>query len=68
MDALIQVNDLTKFYGTTLVLDPISSQDREDEVFGFFGHNGARKTPTIRMVWDSSHPIKALRSSMAMIF
>jgi ABC-2 type transport system ATP-binding protein len=50
MDAIIQVNDLTKFYGTTLAVDHISFQVKEGEVFGFLGLNGAGKTTSIRMM------------------
>jgi ABC-2 type transport system ATP-binding protein len=47
---IIQVNDLTKFYGTTLAVDHISFAVKEGEVFGFLGPNGAGKTTTIRMM------------------
>ena len=50
MDAIIQVNDLTKFYGTILAVDHISFQVKEGEVFGFLGLNGAGKTTSIRMM------------------
>jgi ABC-2 type transport system ATP-binding protein len=50
MDAIIQVNDLTKFYGTTLAVDHISFQVKEREFFGFLGLNGAGKTTSIRMM------------------
>ena len=56
MDAIIQVNDLTKFYGTTLVVDHISFSINEGEVFGFLGPNGAGKTTTIRMMVGLTHP------------
>ena len=56
MDAIIQVNDLTKFYGTTLVVDHISFSIKEGEVFGFLGPNGAGKTTTIRMMVGLTQP------------
>jgi len=56
MDAIIQVNDLTKFYGTTLAVDHISFDVQEGEVFGFLGPNGAGKTTTIRMMVGLTQP------------
>ena len=56
MDAIIQVNDLTKFYGTTLVVDHISFSIKEGEVFGFLGPNGAGKTTSIRMMVGLTQP------------
>jgi ABC-type multidrug transport system ATPase subunit len=43
MDAIIQVNDLTKFYGTTLAVDHISFQVKEREVLVFLS-SMARRT------------------------
>ena len=56
MDAIIQVYDLTKFYGTTLVVDHISFSIKEGEVFGFLGPNGAGKTTSIRMMVGLTQP------------
>ena len=47
---IIQVKDLTKYYGTHLAVDHISFDVKEGEVFGFLGPNGAGKTTTIRMM------------------
>jgi len=56
MDNIIQVNDLTKFYGKFLAVDHISFDVKEGEVFGFLGPNGAGKTTTIRMMVGLTHP------------
>jgi ABC-2 type transport system ATP-binding protein len=53
---IIQVNDLTKFYGTTLAVDHISFDVKEGEIFGFLGPNGAGKTTTIRMMVGLTQP------------
>jgi len=47
---IIQVNDLTKFYGNILAVDHVSFEVKEGEVFGFLGPNGAGKTTTIRIL------------------
>jgi ABC-2 type transport system ATP-binding protein len=56
MGDIILVNNLTKFYGTTLAVDHISFHIKEGEVFGFLGPNGAGKTTTIRMMVGLTQP------------
>jgi ABC-2 type transport system ATP-binding protein len=47
---MIQVQDLTKRYGTTLAVDGISFEVERGEVVGFLGPNGAGKTTTMRIL------------------
>ncbi len=56
MSPVIQVRDLTKFYGTTLAVDHVSFDVNEGEIFGFLGPNGAGKTTTIRMMVGLTQP------------
>ena len=56
MDAILQVNDLTKSYGPTLAVDHLSFDVKEGEIFGFLGPNGAGKTTTIRMMVGLTQP------------
>lgn len=56
MDAIIRVNDLTKFYGKLLAVDHISFDVKKGEVFGFLGPNGAGKTTTIRTMVGLTQP------------
>jgi ABC-2 type transport system ATP-binding protein len=56
MGEVIQVKDLTKFYGPMLAVDHISFGVKEGEVFGFLGPNGAGKTTTIRMMVGLTQP------------
>jgi len=56
MGEVIQVKDLTKFYGPMLAVDHISFDVKEGEVFGFLGPNGAGKTTTIRMMVGLTQP------------
>ena len=47
---MIELNDLTKRYGSTLAVDRLSLSVKKGEIFGFIGPNGAGKTTTIRMM------------------
>ncbi|HEU0027543.1 MAG TPA: ABC transporter ATP-binding protein [Ktedonobacterales bacterium] len=48
MTAIIEVENLTKRYGSKRGITDVSFQVEEGEVFGFLGPNGAGKTTTIR--------------------
>ncbi|HUP27699.1 MAG TPA: ABC transporter ATP-binding protein [Chloroflexia bacterium] len=48
MTAIIEVEHLTKSYGSKRGITDVSFQVEEGEVFGFLGPNGAGKTTTIR--------------------
>lgn len=50
MSAIIEVENLTKSYGSKRGISGVSFQVEEDEVFGFLGPNGAGKTTTIRLL------------------
>ncbi|HEX7980374.1 MAG TPA: ABC transporter ATP-binding protein [Gemmatimonadaceae bacterium] len=49
-DRSIEVDGLTRRFGTFTAVDAISFDVREGEVFGFLGANGAGKTTAIRML------------------
>jgi ABC-type multidrug transport system ATPase subunit len=50
MAAIIEVDGLTKSYGSKRGISNVSFQVEEGEVFGFLGPNGAGKTTTIRLL------------------
>ena len=47
---MIEVKNLTKYYGTHLALDNLSFTINEDEVLGFLGPNGAGKSTTMKII------------------
>jgi ABC-2 type transport system ATP-binding protein len=50
MTAIIEVQALTKSYGSKRGITDVSFQVEEGEVFGFLGPNGAGKTTTLRLL------------------
>lgn len=48
MNAVIELNGLTKFYGKQRGIENITFKIEEGEIFGFIGPNGAGKSTTIR--------------------
>jgi ABC-2 type transport system ATP-binding protein len=50
MNPIIEIKDLTKYYGNRPAVDHISLSVDQGEIFGFVGPNGAGKTSTIRMM------------------
>jgi ABC-2 type transport system ATP-binding protein len=47
---MIQVEHLTKRFGTTTAIDDVSFEVKKGEVLGFLGPNGAGKTTTMRIL------------------
>ena len=47
---MIEIENLTKFYGELCALDQISFQVKKGEVLGLLGPNGAGKTTTMRIL------------------
>jgi ABC-2 type transport system ATP-binding protein len=52
----IQITDLSKSYDRVTVVDHLSFQVRENEVYGLLGPNGAGKTTTILMMLGLTEP------------
>lgn len=47
---MIEVENLTKYYGTKIALDKISFKVRKGEVLGFLGPNGAGKSTMMKII------------------
>ena len=47
---MIEVQNLTKRYGTHMAVNHISFQVEEGEILGFLGPNGAGKSPTMNIL------------------
>ena len=45
---MLQINHLTKTYGTKRAVDDLTLHIKPGEIYGFIGHNGAGKTTTIK--------------------
>ncbi len=53
---VIQIDHLTKYFGSFTGVSNISFTVEQGEIFGFLGPNGAGKTTTIRMLLDLLRP------------
>src|SRR5256885_9699010 len=47
---MIEVQNLSKMYGTRMALDDVSFDVQKGEILGFLGPNGAGKTTTMRIL------------------
>src|SRR4051812_19929263 len=47
---MIQVTNLTKYFGPVLAVDRVSFEVGQGEIVGFLGPNGAGKTTTMRIL------------------
>ena len=56
MEAAIEVEELTKYYGSVLAVDHITFEVGRGEIFGFLGPNGAGKTTTVRILTGLTTP------------
>ena len=52
MKKILEVENLTKYYGKVLAVNNLSFSLNEGEVFGFIGPNGAGKSTTIRSIMN----------------
>ena len=50
MAAIIEVKNLTKWYGRTLALDRATFAVQKGQIVGFLGPNGAGKSTTLRIL------------------
>jgi len=50
MEMMIEVQDLTKYYGPTLAISRLNFEVAAGEIVGFLGPNGAGKTTTLKIL------------------
>lgn len=48
MDKILEIKNLTKYYGKHRGVSDVSFQVEQGDIFGFLGSNGAGKSTTIR--------------------
>ena len=54
--SIIEVTNLTKYYGKARGIIDVTFNVDEGEIFGFIGPNGAGKSTTIRLLLSLIHP------------
>lgn len=54
--SIVEVKNLTKYYGKSRGIVDVSFSVEEGEIFGFIGPNGAGKSTTIRLLLSLIHP------------
>lgn len=52
MNKILEIKNLTKYYGEVLAVNDLSLELLEGEIFGFIGPNGAGKSTTIRSIMN----------------
>ncbi len=65
-EPVIEVEGLTKHYGSVVGAQDLSFTVQRGEVFGFLGPNGAGKTTTIRMLLDEIRPTEGRASILGL--
>lgn len=53
---IIEVNNLTKYYGKSRGIIDVNFEVKQGEIFGFIGPNGSGKSTTIRTLLELIHP------------
>jgi ABC-2 type transport system ATP-binding protein len=65
-EPIIEITDLSKFYGKARGIEHIDLRINEGEIFGFIGPNGAGKSTTIRILMNMIFPTSGSASIMGM--
>jgi len=56
MSAILELENLTKYYATQKAVDDISFSIEKGSIFGLLGPNGAGKTTLLRMITGIFYP------------
>ena len=65
-EPIIDITDLSKFYGKTRGIEKLNLEIGNGEVFGFIGPNGAGKSTTIRILMNLIFPTRGSARIMGM--
>jgi ABC-2 type transport system ATP-binding protein len=65
-EPIIDITDLSKFYGKARGIEHVNLEIREGEIFGFIGPNGAGKSTTIRILLNLIFPSSGSARIMGM--
>lgn len=65
-EPIIDIKDLSKFYGTARGIEHVNLEIEEGEIFGFIGPNGAGKSTTIRILLNLIFPTSGRARIMGM--
>jgi ABC-2 type transport system ATP-binding protein len=63
---IIEITDLSKYYGKIRGIEKVNLQITEGEIFGFIGPNGAGKSTTIRIMLNLIFPTSGRAKIMGM--
>ncbi|HEY5124366.1 MAG TPA: ATP-binding cassette domain-containing protein, partial [Ignavibacteria bacterium] len=63
---VIDITDLSKFYGKARGIEHVNLEINEGEIFGFIGPNGAGKSTTIRILLNLIFPTAGSARIMGM--
>src|SRR5512137_926452 len=63
---VIDISDLSKFYGKARGIEHVNLEIEEGEIFGFIGPNGAGKSTTIRILMNMIFPTSGMAKIMGM--
>ena len=56
METILKLTDLTKKYGSKVVVDNLNIEIKKGEIFGLLGPNGAGKSTTMNMICNIVRP------------
>ena len=66
INSIIDIRNLSKFYGKNRGIEHVNLKINEGEIFGFIGPNGAGKSTTIRILMNMIFPTSGSASIMGM--
>jgi len=68
MSNIIEIKNLTKYYGKSRGIVDVNFDVKEGEIFGFIGPNGAGKSTTIRTLLSLIYPTSGSATIFAKLF